>query len=167
MIDSQGYRANVGIILYNDTGRLFWCKRCGQNAWQFPQGGICEKESPEQALYRELEEETGLMPHDVEVVGATKSWLRYRLPDHLIRQRSLPKCVGQKQRWYLLRMLADEDSINLYHTDEPEFDGWRWVDYWKPIHEVVFFKRKVYQKALTEFAQILDVPLRSASIKVR
>ena len=159
MIDLQGYRANVGIVLFNDTGRLFWCKRCGQDAWQFPQGGIAEHESPEEALYRELEEETGLGLADVKVVAQSRDWLKYRLPPHLVRRRSFPKCIGQKQRWFLLRMLADESRINLEYSQNPEFDGWAWVDYWKPMREVVFFKRNVYKRALTEFAPVLDMPV--------
>ena len=156
MIDLQGYRANVGIVLHNDAGQLFWCKRCGQDAWQFPQGGIGENESIEDALYRELMEETGLGRNDVEVVARSKDWLKYRLPPHLIRRRSFPKCIGQKQRWFLLRMVADDSCINLEHSHTPEFDGWVWIDYWQPMHDVVFFKRKVYKRALTEFAAILD-----------
>ena len=100
MIDSQGYRANVGIVLHNDAGQLFWCKRAGQDAWQFPQGGITQNESPEDALYRELKEETGLSREDVEVVASSKQWLKYRLPPHLIRRKCFPKCIGQKQRWF-------------------------------------------------------------------
>ena len=157
MIDSQGYRANIGIVLYNDAGQLFWCKRYGQDAWQFPQGGISSNESPEDALYRELKEETGLGKHDVEVVASSRQWLKYRLPPHLIRQRCFPKCIGQKQRWFLLRMLSDESRIDLQNSKAPEFDGWAWVDYWQPVHDVVFFKRKVYQHALTEFAPIINI----------
>lgn len=164
MIDLQGYRANVGIVLFNDAGRLFWCKRCGQDAWQFPQGGIGEQESAEQALYRELEEETGLDSTDVKIVARSKDWLKYRLPPHLVRRRSFPKCIGQKQRWFLLHMVADESRINLEYSDNPEFDGWEWVDYWQPMRDVVFFKRKVYKRALTEFAPVLDVPVTNSEL---
>lgn len=164
MIDLQGYRANVGIVLFNDAGRLFWCKRCGQDAWQFPQGGIGEQESAEQALYRELEEETGLDSTDVKIVARSKDWLKYRLPPHLIRRRSFPKCIGQKQRWFLLHMVADESRINLEYSDNPEFDGWEWVDYWQPMRDVVFFKRKVYKRALIEFAPVLDVPVTNSEL---
>lgn len=158
MIDVKGYRANVGIVLYNRAGQLLWCKRCGQDAWQFPQGGIAEAESPEDALYRELQEETGLQSDDVEIVARSKDWLKYRLPPHLIRKRCFPKCIGQKQRWFLLRMVGDDSRIDLQHSDSPEFDGWAWVDYWKPMQEVIFFKRNVYRRALNEFAPVLDIP---------
>lgn len=155
MIDCDGYRPNVGIILSNRDGQLFWAKRVGQDAWQFPQGGIRRSEQPLDAMYRELHEETGLLPEHVEVLGRSNRWLRYRLPDHLIRRRSEPVCIGQKQLWFVLRMLADEDCLQLDAMPHPEFDGWRWVDYWQPVKEVVFFKRRVYREALNEFAPLL------------
>lgn len=156
MIDSQGYRANVGIILCHRDGRVFWAKRVGQNAWQFPQGGIRESETPQQALFRELQEETGLLPEHVEIVGCTKRWLRYRLPKHLIRRGSWPLCIGQKQRWFVLRLLGDDACVQLDSSSEPEFDRWRWVDYWRPVREVVFFKRRVYTLALNELAPFVS-----------
>ena len=156
MIDLQGYRANVGIVLHNAAGQVFWCKRCGQDAWQFPQGGMREHETTEEALFRELEEETGLVADDVEVIAKSQDWLKYRLPPHLIRRHSFPKCIGQKQRWFLLRMKSDESSIKLDQSERPEFESWTWVDYWLPMDEVVFFKRAVYKRALNEFAPILD-----------
>ncbi len=155
MIDSDGFRPNVGIILTNQKGQLFWGRRVGQNAWQFPQGGIKAKETPLQALYRELREEVGLLPDQVEVLGYTQGWLRYRLPPYLIRQHRRPLCIGQKQIWFLLRMLADDDQVKLNASDQPEFDYWRWVDYWEPLREVVFFKRGVYWRALNELAPLL------------
>ena len=155
MIDCDGYRPNVGIILSNRDGQLFWAKRVGQDAWQFPQGGIRRSEQPLDAMYRELHEETGLLPEHVEVLGRSNRWLRYRLPDHLIRRRSEPVCIGQKQLWFVLRMLAGEDCLRLDAMPHPEFDGWRWVDYWQPVKEVVFFKRRVYREALNEFAPLL------------
>lgn len=151
MIDSDGYRPNVGIILSSAEGKLLWARRIGQNAWQFPQGGIRSHESPEQALYRELREEIGLASEHVEVVDFTRRWLRYRLPKKLVRRDSKPVCIGQKQVWYLLRLLGTEQQIELNACDKPEFDRWRWVDYWFPLREVVSFKRKVYEQALKEF----------------
>ncbi len=75
MIDSDGFRPNVGIILVNSSGQVLWARRCGQDAWQFPQGGIKTDESAEDAMYRELKEEVGLTPTDVEVLGVTRGWL--------------------------------------------------------------------------------------------
>ncbi|WP_455202173.1 RNA pyrophosphohydrolase [Kaarinaea lacus] len=155
MIDSEGYRPNVGIILCNTEKQVLWARRIGQNAWQFPQGGIKRDETPEEALYRELWEEVGLVPEKVELLAATQDWLRYRLPKGLIRSEEKPLCVGQKQVWFLLRLSGDEDDVRLDRGDKPEFDGWRWVDYWYPLKEVVAFKRDVYLQALNEFAPVL------------
>lgn len=155
MIDSEGYRANVGIIVSNRSGMVLWGKRAGQNAWQFPQGGIRSHETPKQAMFRELKEEVGLHRKHVRVIGCTKSWLRYRLPKHLIRRNSTPVCIGQKQVWFVLRLLGDETCVRLDCSDKPEFDHWRWIDYWRPIHDVVFFKRQVYESALNELAPLL------------
>lgn len=152
MIDDQGYRPNVGIILCNDQGQVLWARRIGQNAWQFPQGGIKQGESPENALYRELSEEVGLTARDVQVLGCTRGWLRYRLPRRMVRQGNHPVCVGQKQKWYLLKLISDESSIRLDASAKPEFDGWNWVSYWFPLGEVVAFKRDVYRRAMTELA---------------
>ena len=155
MIDEEGYRANVGIILSNDEGRVFWARRVGQDAWQFPQGGIDRAESPEEAMYRELREETGLSPDDVELLGCTRTWLRYRLPKRYVRRNQTPLCIGQKQIWYMLRMLGDETAVNLGASSKPEFDHWRWVEYWEPSKRVIFFKRQVYEKALAELEPLL------------
>ncbi len=155
MIDSDGFRPNVGIILCNERRHLFWARRVGQDAWQFPQGGIRSRETPEQAMYRELEEEVGLQCHHVEVIGCTRHWLRYRLPRRSIRKNCKPLCVGQKQKWFLLRLSAADEAVCLDRSDKPEFDRWRWVDYWRPVSEVVFFKRNVYSQALNELGQIL------------
>lgn len=155
MIDSEGYRLNVGIILCNAEGRLFWAKRIGQHSWQFPQGGIRRDESPEQAMFRELAEEVGLRPEHVQVIGSTRGWLRYRLPKHLIRESCQQVCIGQKQIWFLLRMRCDEEAVRLDLSERPEFDHWQWVDYWYPLRAVVSFKRHVYWRALHELAPLL------------
>ncbi|ELV08339.1 RNA pyrophosphohydrolase [Wohlfahrtiimonas chitiniclastica] len=156
MIDNDGYRANVGIILCNRDKKLFWGHRIGHlDSWQFPQGGIDDNETPEEAMYRELKEEVGLSSDDVKILGKTKSWLRYRLPQRLIRKNNSPRCIGQKQIWFLLELTADEDAIDLAFFDTPEFDHWKWVEYWHPINEVIYFKRKVYNRALVELAPAL------------
>ena len=160
MIDEQGFRPNVGIILINGRGQLLWARRTGQgDAWQFPQGGINDGETPEQALYRELMEETGLSETDVEVLGCTPGWLRYRLPKRMVRHHSKPVCIGQKQKWFMLRMQAEDSKVRFDCCDKPEFDHWRWVSYWHPLRQVVFFKRQVYRRALEHFKHIA-MPLR-------
>ena len=148
MIDFDGYRPNVGIVICNRKGQVLWAKRYGQNSWQFPQGGINDNESAEQAMYRELYEEVGLQPKDVKVLYASKHWLRYKLPKRLLRYDSKPVCIGQKQRWFLLQLVGDEKNINMNTTKSPEFDGWRWVSFWYPVRQVVSFKKDVYRKAM-------------------
>ncbi len=155
MIDSDGFRPNVGIILSSAEGKVFWARRYGQDTWQFPQGGIQASETPDEAMYRELFEETGLLAEHVEVIGKTSKWLRYRLPKRMIRRNKHPVCIGQKQIWFVLRLVGSEDNVNLAVAERPEFDGWRWVDYWYPMNEVVFFKRNVYRKALAELEPLL------------
>ncbi|MBK8188066.1 MAG: RNA pyrophosphohydrolase [Cellvibrio sp.] len=166
MIDADGFRPNVGIILTNSVGQLLWARRVGgQDAWQFPQGGINEHESPEEALFRELYEEVGLRPADVKLLASTRGWLRYRLPDRMVRHHSQPLCIGQKQRWFLLRLLSDDTAVKLNNqVDKPEFDEWRWVSYWYPLGKVVTFKRDVYRRALKELSlahsdYIASIPL--------
>ena len=160
MIDSQGFRPNVGIIICNAHGQLLWAKRIGQDAWQFPQGGIRHGERLQQALYRELKEEVGLEPADVEIMSSTKGWLYYELPKNLIRQNSSPVCIGQKQKWYLLRMRCDEQRIDLRANNMPEFDDWQWVSFWYPLSQVIDFKREVYRQALKELVTPLNRFLR-------
>lgn len=152
MIDKDGFRSNVGIMLANGSGELLWARRLRQDAWQFPQGGINKGETPVEALYRELGEEIGLTADDVSIVAQTKGWLRYRLPRRLIRKGTKPTCIGQKQKWFLLTLDSDESNIQVDVDGKPEFDDWRWVSYWYPMGNVVQFKREVYRKALLELA---------------
>ncbi|MCC7516650.1 MAG: RNA pyrophosphohydrolase [Pseudomonadales bacterium] len=154
MVDAEGFRPNVGIMLANAQGELLWARRVGgMDAWQFPQGGIQSQEDPETALFRELHEEIGLTPDDVRILGCTRGWLRYRLPSRLVRRHQNPLCIGQKQKWFFLQMLGDEANIRFDNSDEPpEFDHWRWVSYWHPLAHVVPFKREVYRSALKELA---------------
>ncbi len=152
MIDADGFRPNVGIILMNPAGQLLWARRIGgQDAWQFPQGGIKSHEQPEQALFRELKEEVGLEASDVNIIEATRGWLRYRLPERFVRQQE-PVCIGQKQKWFLLEYLGADTKIDLSGQGHPEFDRWQWVSYWYPLNRVVSFKRDVYRRALRELS---------------
>ncbi|MEZ5560067.1 MAG: RNA pyrophosphohydrolase [Pseudomonadales bacterium] len=153
MVDADGFRPNVGIVLSNDRGQVLWARRVGgRDAWQFPQGGIQPDESVEQALFRELYEEVGLGAQSVEIIARTRGWLRYRLPKRLRRYNSTPGFKGQKQKWFLLRLLDDEAQVQMDLSDKPEFDYWRWVSYWYPVRQVVDFKRDVYRRALKELA---------------
>ncbi len=156
MLDADGFRSNVGIIICNPSGKLLWTRRIGQDAWQFPQGGMRSGESFEQALYRELHEEVGLSEDDVSILKRTRGWLRYRLPERLIRRGPGPLCIGQKQKWFLLSLDSDESRIQLVHSAQPEFDDWRWVNYWEPARKVIAFKRDVYRKALRQFRGARD-----------
>lgn len=155
MIDQDGFRQGIGIILVNSKRQVFLAKRIGKDAWQFPQGGIIDSETPEEAMYRELGEEIGLQAEDVKVLAITRRWLRYRLPKRLVRQHSKPLCIGQKQKWFLLQLKGNESNINLTATDSPEFDSWAWVSYWYPLTQVVAFKRRVYNLAMKEFARVV------------
>ena len=149
-IDADGFRANVGIILANHDDKLLLGGRVGAKGWQFPQGGMLEGEDPVDAMFRELHEEIGLETSDVEVLGVTSDWLRYRLPNKFIRRSSKPLCIGQKQRWFILRLLSDDSRVRFDRCDKPEFDRVRWVPFWRPVNEVIYFKRRVYARALHE-----------------
>lgn len=157
VIDRDGYRPNVGIILCNWKNEVFWGKRVREHSWQFPQGGINPGESPEVAMYRELHEEVGLRQEHVKILGRTRDWLRYEVPDRWIRREWRGNYRGQKQIWFLLRLIGRDTDVCLRASEKPEFDAWRWNDYWVPSEAVVDFKREVYQKALSELVRFLEV----------
>ena len=157
VIDEDGYRLNVGIIVMNGQQKLLWAKRRrSRNAWQFPQGGIKEGEAPIDAMYRELKEELGLDSESVSVLAETKDWHVYHLPEKFRRKHTIPLCVGQKQRWFLLRLDADDSAVQLTLSATREFKDWRWVSYWKPLEQVIDFKKEVYKEVLTEFESHLS-----------
>lgn len=161
VIDRAGYRLYVGIILVNDSDRVFWGRRSGHDAWQFPQGGLAPGETAMQAMYRELHEEVGLDKGDVEILGSTRRWLKYRLPKQYLRHGSEPLVIGQKQKWYLLKLVTSEQKVRLDLSDSPEFDSWRWVDFHEPEQQVIFFKRQVYIQALKELEPLLKKERRT------
>lgn len=160
MIDREGYRPNVGIILCNAHNQVFWGKRVNQHAWQFPQGGINAGETPEQAMFRELEEEVGLQPDHVRILGRTREWLRYEVPAHWTRRDNRGLYRGQKQIWFLLRLTGRDCDVSLRASSHPEFDAWRWNEYWVPMDSVVEFKREVYRLALEELERYLHKDIR-------
>ncbi len=158
MLDREGFRPNVGIILVNAHNQVFWGKRLREHSWQFPQGGIKYGETPLQAMYRELYEEVGLCPEHIEVLGRTRDWLHYEVPETFIRRESRGHYRGQKQIWFLLRLIGQDSNINLRATTCPEFDAWRWNTYWVPSKQIIEFKRNVYHNALTELSRFLKFP---------
>ena len=165
MLDREGYRPNVGIVLLNSRNEVFWGKRVGQYSWQFPQGGIQHGESPEQAMYRELHEEVGLLPEHVQIIGRTRDWLRYDVPEEYLRRQNSTRVHraayrGQKQIWFLLRLVGLDSDIQLRASEHPEFDAWRWVPFWIQLDAVIGFKREVYQLALSELARYLSRGMR-------
>jgi putative (di)nucleoside polyphosphate hydrolase len=161
MLDRDGYRPNVAIVLANARNEVFWGKRVHQHAWQFPQGGIKAGESPERAMFRELEEEIGLRPDHVRILGRTRQWLRYEVPAQWVRRDWRGTSRGQKQIWYLLRMVGRDCDVRLRASGHPEFDAWRWSEYWVPLEAVIEFKREVYRQALAELHRFLGADRRS------
>lgn len=154
MLDIQGFRLNVAIVLINNHGKILLAKRYKQNAWQLPQGGVNADEEVTDALYRELREEIGLSKQDVTLIASTKNWFRYKIPVKM-RRSDDPLFIGQKQKWFLLKLNAREDQIRFDFNDKPEFDDWKWVSYWYPLRVVIDFKKGVYRRALKELAQYL------------
>ena len=155
MIDRDGYRPNVGIIICNWKNEVFWGKRVKEHSWQFPQGGIKAGETPERAMYRELHEEVGLGVQHVKILGRTRDWLRYEVPEQWVRREWRGNYKGQKQIWYLLRLVGRDSDVHLRASEKPEFDARRWNEYWVPLESVIEFKRDVYQLALNELAKYL------------
>jgi putative (di)nucleoside polyphosphate hydrolase len=167
MLDRDGYRPNVGIILVNSRNEVFWGKRIREHSWQFPQGGIKRGESPEQAMFRELHEEVGLRPEHVRVIGRTREWLRYDVPQHWVRREWRGHYRGQKQIWFLLKLVGRDTDIDLRASGHPEFDAWRWNEFWIPLEAVIEFKREVYRLALEDLSRMLppNDPLRAAGVR--
>ena len=161
MLDRDGYRPNVAIVIVNAKNQVFWGKRIREHSWQFPQGGINPGETPERAMYRELLEEVGLLAEHVRVLGRTRDWMRYDVPQHWIKREWRGSYRGQKQIWYLLRLTGRDSDMNLRASEKPEFDAWRWNDYWVPLEAVIDFKREVYRLGLEQLSSFLEVNPRA------
>ena len=155
MLDRDGYRPNVGIVILNGRNEVFWGKRVREHSWQFPQGGIKPGESPEAAMYRELLEEVGLLPQHVKILGRTRDWLRYDVPLNWVRREWRGSYKGQKQIWFLLKLVGRDSDVSLRASNHPEFDGWRWSSFWEPVDAVIDFKRDVYERALRELSRFV------------
>ena len=157
--ESAEYRPNVGIMLLNDQWRALVGRRVGGSAeaWQMPQGGIGDGETPLEAAYRELKEELGVV--SAEFVAESEAWFRYDFPPGAVLGPEKTGLRGQRQKWIILRFTGDDREINLNATDPPEFDAWRWA----PINElpetIVSFKRQVYLDLLREFPHLAQQSL--------
>ncbi|MEP6343428.1 MAG: RNA pyrophosphohydrolase [Maricaulaceae bacterium] len=143
------YRPAVGLVIFNDNGEVFIGRRRGQKGfwiWQFPQGGIDSGETPEQAAYRELHEETGLQKSHIEVIGEIEPWLYYDLP-----KERRKRWRGQKQKWFAVRLLGSTKNINLKVENPPEFSRYLWGSLDDAAHLIVPFKRDVYKRLAKDF----------------
>ena len=109
-------------------------------------------------MYRELREEVGLLAEHVQILGRTRDWMRYEVPQGWIKRESRSNYKGQKQIWFLLRLVGRDCDVCLRATEHPEFDAWRWADYWIELENVIEFKREVYRLALNELVRFLPVP---------
>jgi putative (di)nucleoside polyphosphate hydrolase len=161
MIDKDGYRPNVGIVICNARNEVFWGKRVRQNSWQFPQGGIKHGESPEQAMYRELMEEVGLAQEHVRILGRTRNWMRYDVPRDWMKRDWRGHYRGQKQIWFLLRLLGRIASVRLRasRTIPNSMPGAGMIT-GRRRKPMVEFKREVYRTALSELERFLAVGRR-------
>ena len=157
MINEPGYRLNVGLVVINDKGKLLLCKRKNINSWQFPQGGIHLGESPKKAMFRELLEETGLDKKSVEIIYVSDHWYDYRIPKKSIRKPANGTTViGQRQKWFLLKLKGESPNISLAASPEQEFDSWKWIAPDLSIKQVIGFKQDVYEKVISEFMPFID-----------
>jgi len=152
--DLLPYRPCVGMMLINKEGKVFVGKRIDttQEAWQMPQGGIDQDEEITTAAMRELEEEVGTA--NVEIIDQTKSWIYYDLPEHLLGKAWKGKYRGQKQMWFLMRFLGQDDEINI-QTAHPEFDTWKWMDLNELPNSIVAFKQEIYNAMIERFKKHL------------
>ena len=153
-----GYRPCVGIMLANSEGRIFVGQRIdnpGSDAWQMPQGGIDSGEEPEAAALRELREETGLAAEHVAILARMAEPVRYDLPDDLVGKLWGGKYRGQEQEWFLVRLTAGDDAIDIAADDHQEFSCWKWAAPEELPDLIVPFKRRVYQLVLEEFRALI------------
>ncbi len=145
------YRPCVGIVLANPQGLIFTGERVDTpGAWQMPQGGIDDGETPEAAALRELEEETGLPAASVTIEAEHPDWVLYDLPDHLVGKLWKGRFRGQTQKWFLLRYDGPDSAIDIAKHDL-EFARWRWSSADEVLRDIVPFKREVYDQVIAAF----------------
>jgi len=150
------YRSGVGIVLINPKKQIFVGKRIDNksDAWQMPQGGIDAGESEDEAMFRELPQETGLYESSVNLLKKSGGYYYYNLPYKLQKKFWGGKYLGQKQRWYLLDFLGEESLVNI-KTNQPEFSDWKWISADEILNAIVAFKRPLYRDVIKEFNDFL------------
>tara|TARA_Y100000746_G_scaffold218820_1_gene215712 strand:+ start:335 stop:844 length:510 start_codon:yes stop_codon:yes gene_type:complete len=148
------YRRGVGVVLFNKDGLVFAGRRRGihSEAWQMPQGGIDEGETPEQAVMRELKEETGT--DNARIISKTLDWLSYDLPENLIKVTWDGQFRGQIQKWFALRFMGSDKEINISAHEQPEFIEWQWLEISDLLEYIVPFKRQLYKDIIFEFKEL-------------
>ena len=155
MLNKLPMRQGVGVIVLNQNNEVFVGKRKDNpvDKWQMPQGGIDKNESPYNAMRRELFEETSIT--SIEVLKEIEKWLEYELPPNLLGKIWKGKFRGQKQKWFIVKFIGNDNEINL-NTKHPEFIEWRWIDYRSLPNVIVDFKKKVYESLKVELSNFFN-----------
>jgi len=150
------YRPAAAVMLLNNENQVFVAQRLDSSldAWQMPQGGLDPGEDARAGALRELEEETGIGPHLVEIMAQSSRDLVYDLPPELQGKLWKGRYAGQRQSWFLMRFMGTDADINL-DTEHPEFRNFQWVDPWRLPELIVVFKKQLYEEVLAEFAPYL------------
>ncbi|SIO04548.1 putative (di)nucleoside polyphosphate hydrolase [Parasphingorhabdus marina DSM 22363] len=154
------YRPCAGVMLANRRGQVFAGQRLDAkdsafpDAWQMPQGGIDPGEDAEMAAVRELEEETGIAPHHIQIIAQCAEEHFYDLPDELMGKIWKGKYRGQRQTWFLMRFTGEDSDVNIA-TDHPEFSAWKWMHPQQLPNLIVPFKRDLYRAIISEFEKLI------------
>ncbi len=150
------YRSGIGIMLINSDKEIFVGKRIDNHsdAWQMPQGGLDAGESEDEAMVRELKEETGISEKNIKILHKSQGHFYYNLPYKLQKKFWGGKYLGQRQRWYLAEFIGDENDVNI-KTEDPEFSDWKWIEREKIVNAIVPFKRRLYEEIIKEFESFL------------
>jgi len=144
---AQTFRAGVGAVILNENGKVLGLERRDiPGAWQLPQGGLDEGESPREAVYREIHEETGIEPAQLDFLSKASRLLAYELPEEA---RSQKTGRGQVQYWFLFRFTGPDEAITL--GDQKEFKAWKWMFMGELTTQVVYFKQPLYEELAKDF----------------